>query len=111
MGGWISEEELHVDGYTTFRKDRISDIKGGGVLIYAKDNLTVSEFKLDNEFPEQVWCKLKYDGNRELLIGVCYRTPSENVYENGVYQQLREMIQEVSNRDFILIDFNYTGIN
>jgi len=29
-------------------------------MIYVKDNLTVSEIKMENDFPEQVWCKLKY---------------------------------------------------
>jgi len=67
---------------------------------------------MENDFPEQVWCKLKYKGHRELLIGVCYRTPTNNVYGYGAHKQLRDMIEEVSNRDFIFMgDFNYAGID
>jgi len=50
----ISDEELHIEGYVIVRKDRKLEIKGGGVMIYVKDNLTVSEIKMENDFPEQV---------------------------------------------------------
>ena len=80
MNERISDKELYIEGYVIFRKDRKLKIRGGGVLIYGKDNLTVSEIEMENDFPEQVWCKpckLKYKGHQELLIGVCYRTPTE----------------------------------
>jgi len=59
-----------------------------------------------------VWCKLKYNGNRELLIGVCYRTPRERVYSYKAHQEIRDLMKEVSNREFVLMgDFNYKGID
>ena len=86
--------------------------KGGGVLIYIKDSLVASATKLENDFPEQVWCKLRYNGHHEMLVGVCYRTPTETVYGHIAHEQLRDLIQEVSNRDFILMgDFNYKRID
>jgi len=54
--------------------------KGGRVLLYIRDSLVASAIKQDNVFPEQVWCKLRYNGQHELLVGVCYRTLTENVY-------------------------------
>ena len=60
----------------------------------------------------QVWCKLRYNGHYELLVGACYRTPTETVYGHIAHEQLRALFQEVSNRDFILMgDFNYKGID
>ena len=56
-------------------------------------------------FPEQVWCKLRYNGQHELLVGVCYRTATENVYDHIAHEHLRDLIQEDSNRDFI--QFSY----
>jgi len=50
----ISDEELYIEGYVIFRKDRKLEIKGGGVIIYVKDNLTVNDIKMENDFPEQV---------------------------------------------------------
>jgi len=43
---------------------------------------------------------------------VCYSTLTENVYGHIAHEQFRDLIQEVSNRDFILMgDFNYRGID
>ena len=30
-------------------------------------------------FPEQVWCKIRVVSGYDLLIGVCYRAPTEQV--------------------------------
>ena len=80
--------------------------------IYIRDSSAASAIKLDNDFPEQVWCKLRYNGHHELLVGVCYMTTTETVYGHIAHEQLRYLFQEVSNRDFILMgDFNYKGID
>jgi len=34
--------------------------KDGGILLYIKDSSVASAIKLDNDFPEQVCCKLVY---------------------------------------------------
>ena len=38
----------------------------------------------------------------ELFIGVCYRTPSENVYGYGIHASVRELVSEISNKNFVL---------
>jgi len=68
----ISDAEIQIDGFVLFRQDRVVS-KGGGVLLYIRDSLVASATKLENDFPEQVWCNLRYNGHRELLLGVCYR--------------------------------------
>jgi len=60
----VSDSELNLTGYTLFRKDRELDINGGGVLLYVKDCLNASEVKFKSHCPEQVWCKVKCNGNR-----------------------------------------------
>jgi len=108
----IGDSELNLTGYTLFRKDRELDIKGGGVLMYVKDCLNASEVKFKSDFPEQVWCKVMCNGNTELFIGVCYRTPSENVYGYGIHASVTELVREISNKNFVLFgDFNYRGID
>ena len=108
----IDDSELSVEGYTLFRKDRVLDIKGGGVLLYVKEAFSAREVKLINQFPEQVWCKIKCNGNQELLVGVCYRTPSENVYGYEIHDKIRNLVSEISNKNFVLFgDFNYRGID
>ena len=71
-----------------------------------------SAIKLDNDFPEQVWCKLRYNGHHDILVGVCYKTSTENVYGHIAHEQLRDLFLKISDRDFILMgDFNYKGID
>jgi len=67
----MADEEIATDGYEMFKRDRMLDIKGGCVLLYIRSSLKVRGIELVNNFPEQVWFKLKYNGNQELLIGVC----------------------------------------
>jgi len=57
---WANEciGDLKLDGYTLFRKDRALEVKEGGVLLYVKEKFNASEVKLQNQFPEQVWCKM-----------------------------------------------------
>jgi len=78
--GRITEAEIGLDGYELFRCDRALNDKGGGVLLYVRASLNASGVEVLDGYPEQVWCKLKYSGTRELMVGVCYRTPSENLY-------------------------------
>jgi len=37
----IADEEIAIDGYEMFRRDRMLDIKGGGVLLYIRRSLKV----------------------------------------------------------------------
>ena len=107
----ISDAEIQIEGCEMFRRDRLIG-KSGGILLYIRDSLVASAIKLDNVFPEQVWCKLRYNGQHELLVCVYYRTPTETVDGDIAHEQLRDLMQEVSNRDFILMgDFNYKGID
>jgi len=60
----IADTGLNLEGYTLFRKDRVLDIKGGGVLLYVKEVFSAREVKLNNQFPQQVWCN--YSGNQSI---------------------------------------------
>jgi len=33
-----------------------------------------------SEFPEQMWCKTEFDKNNHMLVGVCYKTATEQVW-------------------------------
>jgi len=80
--------------------------------LYVKEKFNASEVKLQNQFPEQVWCRIKTNDNREVLVVVCCRTPSENVYGNGIPENIRELVWEISCKNFVLFgDFNYRGID
>ena len=79
---WASTEvdgaELGVSGCVLFRVDRSSTVerRGGGGLLYVREELSPVEFHPSTEYPEHVWCRLGDVDGRGLLVGVCYRTSS-----------------------------------
>ena len=79
--GTINDAELHIDGYTMFRKDRMSksQCRGGGVALYVKENLRSRQSsKLEtSEFEDSVWCTIDLVDS-SLLVGVCYRSTSSS---------------------------------
>jgi len=77
----ISNGELNIVGYDLYRKNRNNGHKGGGVLLYVKSNLKSANYTPRTDFPEQVWCKLPTGPGQHLLIGVCYRTPTQGIFD------------------------------
>ena len=66
----ITYAELGLEGYVMFRKDSIGK-KGGGVLLYIKENIPAYEGQLSEEADcnEAIWCKL-VTGHTTVTIGV-----------------------------------------
>lgn len=109
--GDILDSELSLDGYDLFRKDRPVARAGGGVLLYVKSSLSPVMFSPSTKFPEHVWCQISDSGGSKFLIGVCYRTPSNDIFGDcNNHDLLVDMLNELgsSNRHFLLMgDFNY----
>ena len=59
-----------------FRKDRMG-IRGGGVLLYIKENIPAYEVQLSEEANcnEAIWCKL-VTRHTTVTVGVVYRCPN-----------------------------------
>ena len=68
----VLDEEVSIPGYTVFRKDRGS--KGGGVIVYARDDLSVVR-RSDLERPdvEGLWLEITLPKSRSFLFGTFYR--------------------------------------
>ena len=64
----VLDEEVSIPGYTIFRKDRGS--KGGGVIVYVRDNLSVIR-RSDLERPdvEGLWLEITLPKSRSFLFG------------------------------------------
>ena len=61
------KSEYHIDGYTLINKDR-KDRKGGGVLLYIKNNLKPVQLKYDpnnNINLETVWVEIRNNENKK----------------------------------------------
>ena len=101
---WINEYEM-------FHKNIDNDV-GRGLIIYIHKSLKAEEIKLETTFQENMFVKVRVNKNEQLLIGLIYRSPSEN---NPMYHEsLRKLINEASNMKYtqllIMGDFNYPSI-
>jgi len=109
----IMDGEINIDGYTMFRKDRQHG-KGGGVILYIKDNFTAAAYETayTTEFSESVWCKIMLK-NQELIVGVCYRSPASSEDNNNkLLSMLENTIKGCKATRFLVMgDFNCPGIN
>ena len=88
-----------------FRKDRMGR-RGGGVLLYIKENIPAYEVQLSEEadYNEAIWCKL-VTGHTTVTIGVVYRCPNITKLNN---EKIHNAISEVSKGDSIIMgDFNH----
>ena len=108
----ISDGEFSLPGFTLFRRDRASEHRGGGVLLYVRCEFNPIEVTLSSQFVEQVWCSIQIKNGQELLIGVCYRSPNAAITGPDNDQKLLDTLTEVYNRPLLLMgDFNYPDID
>jgi len=109
----IADAELMVPGYDLFRKDRPVNSRGGGVLLYVKSIFHAVEYHPRTAFPEHIWCTLDVDGGKNLLVGVCYRTPNNDIFNFDNNKRLNDLIVELGGSEMLLLmgDFNYPDIN
>jgi len=76
----VTDAELSLEGFDMFRVDREGS-KGGGVLLYIREELGAVILDNLSEFREQVWCSLKLKSS-SLLLGLCYRSPNSDKNNN-----------------------------
>jgi len=106
------DAEFMIPGYNMFRADRGGGHRGGGVLLLVNSAFNAVEVKLNNEFTDQVWCKVTIRNGEDLLLGVCYRSPNPQFSDKDNNNALCKMIEEVHDKAVILMgDFNYPDID
>ncbi|PFX22533.1 hypothetical protein AWC38_SpisGene12938 [Stylophora pistillata] len=105
----VLDEEVNIPGYTVFRKDRGS--KGGGVIVYAGDDLSVNR-RSDLERPdvEGLWLEIPLPKCRSFHFGTFYRPPSSSKHTNPNFMSVfSDAIESLSVEDkevLVLGDFN-----
>ena len=103
----FSNNEIEINGYTLFRRDRQSH--GGGLVIYCKNRiLCTRRDELEMDDLETMWLEVKQPGHKQtFLLCYCYRPPSEPQnwllkFESCVERAMLE------NKELIVLgDFNY----
>ena len=108
----IPDAELTLEGFDMYRRDRETGNRGGGVLLYVKTDLRSTEWQPKSDYPEHVWCKVKDRKNREIKIGVVYRTCNTRIYGGSLHDRLMRLMTELKDDSVLVMgDFNYAGIN
>ena len=108
----IANSELALDGYRIMRNDR-AHAKGGGCLIYLKEGLTavIMEELTHTSNTETLWCKINTVSGSNLLLGVCYKSPSANAESEMALHDAMRKASECCESMVIVGDFNHRTID
>ena len=110
---WTSSDtldsQLCMTGYELYRFDRRYR-KGGGCIIYAKNDLNVVRLDIDILDTESIWCKI-VDREEEVIIGVNYNSPSSNDTCRNNLNNIVKNICSTYKNVIVCGDFNYPCIN
>ena len=106
---WLSDEytenEIEMDGYVVFRRDR--NKHGGGIMVAIKQGANGTVIWRDDE-AEMMGVKLTINGKQINLIAV-YRPPNDPV---DTFERLEERLSILKDKDNIIIagDLNMPGV-
>jgi exonuclease III len=108
----VTDDEVSINGYTLFRKDRRDEVKcrGGGVAMYIKNELnpTFNSDLGNDSFSESIWCSIGF-GIENTILGVCYRAP-DSIESND--ERLYNLLNRIKNCKIIVMgDFNFPELD
>ena len=81
LGPHISDDNVALEGYHIYRKDRTRG--GGGVCAYISNSIPTTRLThLETDNSELFWLKLHF-GPKTVYFGVCYRPPGQTALEKA----------------------------
>ena len=110
----VTAAEMSFPGFASFRYDRRNGRKGGGVLLYVKEDLIPEElireeYHASNSF-DIVGCRIPLQNN-SLNIMALYRSPTTSEEDNELLLKNIESIAERNEDCIVLGDFNAPSVN
>lgn len=104
--------EYSINNYKMYSKNLETD-EGRGLILYIDQRLESSELKMNITFCENLFIKIKLNNNDKLLLGLIYRSPSNNSME--YIDSLCNLLNEAASKGFshllLMGDFNLPNIN
>ena len=99
-------------GYTLYRKDRLNQAYGGGVLIAVRSEIVSSACPdLDTDC-ELLWVQIDLTGAKSLYIGAFYTPPDSDVTTlENLDQSLQRLTHRANGNIWLGGDFNAPHIN
>lgn len=99
---------IHVPGYNIYRKDRLN-CKGGGVMIYVKNEFQCASLDLSKSSLECVGIKISLSLEMNFILIVVYRPPST---KDTIFNDLTDMLRPFNASEIILMgDFNLNWLD
>ena len=120
---WLSNQTnnamISIEGYyvsSDLRKDREDTLRGigGGLLVYIREGLTVSEVKCNNNFSQYCCFEIELEEDdihgklSNPLISAFYRSPNSST-ENT--EEFAELLREIKKSTLIVGDLNLPNID
>ena len=88
----VSDQEVSMQNYNTFRRDRRSG-RGGGILVFIRDIIkSKRRIDLEKDNIECLWTELKLN-KKSLLLGNIYRPPNATT---AFFNDLEAMLEKVA---------------
>ena len=118
---WCTDDEFlnnsnyHIPNYNAIHQERKTGKRGGGVLIYIKENLTYkvrNDLSFSNSDNEMLSIEIVHKHKKNTLVTCCYRPPNGN--QNIININLDKVLNSINfenKKYFILGDFNNNCLN
>ena len=106
LNSQINDTEINIPGYKLIRKDPTKP-KDTGILIYITDSIPFRRLsKLEQSPVESVWIEVQIKKSSPVVVGICYRNPSEHVNWIDKFYTTAETVLTEYNEIILLGDFN-----
>ena len=87
----ISNSQLEIENYRMVRRDRSSEMVGGGCLVYIANHLCFTRLKSrESTGIEGIWLKIMFESST-FIVGSIYRPPSDSEFFQRVYITLERV--------------------
>ena len=100
------DNEIYIEGYNLFRRDRVGKI-GGGLVIYCKDGYICSRrVDIESNDIESVWLEFNIIGQKSILICYAYIPPDSSKTWLDLFENQLEKAFSDNKELIVLGDFN-----
>ena len=110
---WLNTDHLDSEifprslGYTSFRRDRASGTKGGGVFILVEDTLVASWQKTLETHCEVIWVTIEAAQSKPVYLTAYYRPHENDFHSFEEFCRSVDMVSKKNGHIWILRDLSY----
>ena len=102
----INDADMHIPGFSIIRKDP-TKTRETGLLAYVSESITFKRLHhIENHGVESIWIEITLKKNTPILIGFCYRNPTERTDWINKFDSMIETALLESKEIILLGDFN-----